>query len=174
MAPTPYDSALGRSGGGCDGRTGFDPPAGLSAGPGLSDPAAEARVDGIGAAPAAVAVEPLVAAAVEVAWSAAVNLRGSRTLDVAYPVAPPLLTEGQLPRVVVRSVSAAPAFTLDLRRPTRGALLFVGVLRYTDGRGWLGVVRVAGTWSPATAGFWGTWMGAANQRGTVAVTLRQA
>lgn len=106
-------------------------------------------------------------------WSAALHLGGGRALDAHYPVDPPLVIGPPLPRIAVRSVAAAPAFSLDLRLPTPAALLYVGLLHFTDGRSRLGRARVAGTWSAPTATFWGTWIGTSSQRGTVRITLRQ-
>ncbi|MEN3358366.1 MAG: hypothetical protein V7637_2348 [Mycobacteriales bacterium] len=106
-------------------------------------------------------------------WSAALQLAGARMVDLSYEIDPPLLIGAPLPRVAVRSVPAASAFSLDLRLPTPASLLYVGVLNYTDGHSRTGRARVAGTWSAPTSTFWGTWLGAARQRGTVRIMLRQ-
>jgi hypothetical protein len=106
-------------------------------------------------------------------WLATLNLTGGRTLAADYPVDPPLLLGVPLPRIAVRSLPAGPTFSLDLRLPTQAALLYVGVLHFTDGRSRPGRARVAGTWSAPTTTFWGTWLGASGQRGAIRVTLRQ-
>jgi hypothetical protein len=106
-------------------------------------------------------------------WSAAVHLAGARVLEASYQIDPPLLIGAPLPRVAARSVPAAPAFSLDLRLPTPAALLYVGVLRFTDSNSRAGRARVAGTWSAPTSTFWGTWLGTGRQRGTVRIMLRQ-
>jgi hypothetical protein len=106
-------------------------------------------------------------------WSAVLHLGGARTLEASYRVDPPLLIGAPLPRVAVRSLPSTPAFSLDLRLPTPASLLYVGVLGYTDSRSRPGRARIAGTWSAPNTTFWGTWIGAASQRGTIRLVLRE-
>jgi hypothetical protein len=113
------------------------------------------------------------AGVVDTTWSAALQLAGARVVDLSYQIDPPLLIGAPLPRVAARSAPGESAFSLDLRLPTPAALLYVGVLNYTDDHSRTGRARVAGTWSAPTSTFWGTWLGAARQRGTVRIMLRQ-
>jgi hypothetical protein len=137
---------------------------------GAGRPAAGVRPECRGGdpAPAPAGAEPL-----RPLWSATLHLGGGRALEASYPVDPPLLTGAPPPRIAVRSLPAAPRFSLDLRLPTPAAPLYVGVLHFTDGRSRPGLARVAGTWSAPTTTFWGTWLGASSQRGTVRITLCQ-
>ena len=138
---------------------------------GVAAPAAAARVL-VGACGVAAGGTGVVGLArVPWTWTAVVELRGSRTLEEQYAISAPTIRTDPMPRLSVTSLPGTPVFTLTVRRSSSGMPTYLGVLRFTDGAGVEGIARVVGTWSDRTARFWGGWMAAGGQRGTVVIDL---
>lgn len=135
--------------------------------------AAVLTVPAVGPAGAAPDRAPAAPAACLVAlpagWTAALTLRGGRTLDATYSISTPMVWT-EPPRLSLRSRPELPVFSLDARR-SGAAPTYLGVLRYTDAQDDVAIARVIGTWSDRSGRFWGSWIGASGQRGTAVVEL---